>query len=305
MSDKEIVEIDKEVVDAEILPSVEVEAEVVSVKTKKTLPKFLKIVPALAFVLGFFWNSFTMETVVSRSDLWVLAAYYFVAFALLLIGSLNINLTFRSAMAWGAQFGFGALFNGLAAFNFNSLGYILVGVLFILIVLFLLFSEVLRNKITYLLLNWILFTLSGVMLFNFLIPYSLGSAGGLWFVLSSLLAFVFTYILWKVSRQNIVLLLFPMALVVSFIAVYFAELTPPIPMVLNKNIVCKNYEKVDGDFTCMEPQQSFKQKAGFSDFVIHSSAGQVVYVLSSVLGPQGASAELEHRWLAYDSTSGV
>jgi len=254
--------------------------------------------PAAAFLGGFLWDSITLGKMVQGSDLWMMFGYWVISFGVLLMLALRVwPPKWESRITWLVQFCFGSIFSAMVVCYFKSSGSIYTLLFVLILVAVLVANEFLQNKYTKITLSWSLLCLSGSMYLNFQLPYLVHSVGTVWFLLSCALAFLPAWAVWKLSKRDRSSLIPPAFVTIGLVLCWFLDLIPPVPMVLKQTIICKGFERISGEYTCLEPEQSFmKTHFGLGDFEIYHAPGEVIYALSSVFGPNDLEAHLEHRW---------
>lgn len=271
---------------------------------KKYWLRLRKYFPVLAFLGGFLWDSLTLGRVVTSTDLFMLGGYVALAYVCLLLLIIRVDERYLRPLTWVVQFCFGGLFSALVIFYFKSSGNLWT-MLFVLGLVFLLIgNEWLQSRYSRMGIAWSLFTLTGTMFLNFAIPHWVHSVNFLWFILSTLLGFGLTALLWKLSGRSPLLLIAPGGVSLLLLSFWFMDLIPPVPMVMKQNIVCKGFEKVKGEYTCMEPSPSLLEQMGILKTRIYKSPEERLYVLSSVFAPSDVEADLEHRWQYRDTSAG-
>jgi hypothetical protein len=256
--------------------------------------------PAIAFLAGFLWDSVTLGRVVQTSDLWILSAYWVGAFVVLVLLGRNPGAKWQGRLTWIVQFCFGSIFSALVVCYFRSSGTIFTLLFVVILVGILLANEMLQDRYSRLGISWSIFCLSGTMYLNFLVPHLVHGLGGFWFILSVLLGFLPVYFLWRMSARKLQDILSPAVVSLGILGFWMLDLIPPVPLVMKQNLVCKAFEKISGDYTCLVPEQNFLERFGLVDVSIHQAPAEKIYVLSSVFAPSEVAVELEHHWLWLD-----
>lgn len=275
----------------------------ISLPWYKRLTRFF---PVIAFLGGFVWDSVTLGAIVQSSDLWLLFGYWAVAFGVLVILGRNPVEKWRSKLTFVVQFCFGSLFSALVVFYFKSSGSIYALLFVVVLAGILISNEFLKDRYSRLGVAWTMFCLSGTMYLNFLIPHIVHGLGSIWFLISCILGFVPLFALWKWSVQPGKLsLIAPLAVSLALVGSWFMDLIPPVPMVMKQNLVCKAFEKIEGDYTCLQPAPGILVELGLLSPTIYHAPGEKLFLLSSVFGPTQVEADLEHRWQWQEPVSGA
>lgn len=269
----------------------------------KRLARFF---PALAFLGGFVWDSVTLGAIVQSSDLWMLFGYWALAFLVLVWLGRNPPEKWRSKLTFLAQFCFGSLFSALVVFYFKSSGSIYALLFVLLLAGILISNEFLKDRYSRLGVAWTMFCLSGTMYLNFLIPHIVHGVGVVWFLISCVLGFLPVYGLWKWSSQpGRLSLVAPAVVSLALAGSWFLDIIPPVPMVMKQNIACKAFEKIEGEYTCLQPTPGILVKLGLKSPTVYHTPGEKLFVLSSVFGPTRVEVDLEHRWQWQEPISGA
>lgn len=267
--------------------------------------RFTRFFPVLAFLGGFVWDSITLGKIVQSSDLWILFAYWVVAFLVLIILGRNPSEKWQPKLTYAVQFCFGSLFSALVVFYFKSSGSIYTFLFVLILAAILISNEFLKDRYSRLGVSWTLFCLSGTMYLNFLIPHVVHGVGVIWFLLSCVLGFAPVYALWRMASQpGRLSLIAPVVVSLALVFAWFVDVIPPVPMVMKQNIVCKAFEKIEGDYTCLQPTPGILERLGLKDQIVYHAPGEKLFLLSSVFGPSKVEVELEQRWMWEDPVSG-
>lgn len=163
--------------------------------------------PALFFAAGFAWDGITIGRKVITSDLYIFAVY-------LVLAAIILFLMSRPAVVTGdveklpsrlqklasseipyaiLQFLFGSLLSALFFLYFKSASYWLAWGITVLLGGLLIANEFLVNQYRRFTLSWALFGFCAMLLFNFALPFLLGSVWPLWFYLSTVLGALLAY----------------------------------------------------------------------------------------------------------------
>lgn len=267
--------------------------------------KAKQVTPAVAFLGGFIWDSLTLGKVVTATDLWILSAYWVVAFLGLWAIARHLGGDrWMPRLTWIVQFCFGGLFSALVVFYFKSSGTLDTFLFVFLLAAILVGNEFLQDKYSRLTLSWTLFALSGAMLLNFLVPHLLGSVHILWFLLSCTLVLGSLVGLWKLSRKPKSMLRAPFGVVALLVVLYLVGLIPPVPMVLKQSLVCLDFEVTQGTYQCQVMDQGFFARLGLTDQRVPWEPGTKIHHLTSIFAPDGVEAAMEHRWYFKDPKKG-
>ena len=258
-------------------------------------PKYLlieKCFPFLAFGGGFGWDSFTLGQVVKTMDLFVLSIY-FVGSTILLLLLPKVSSKYSKKLLWGIQFSFGALFSALTILYFKSAG----GIMGLLVVLglgiLLLANEFFFAKGSRQSVLLVMHLLIGMMYLNFLLPHLVHGVGFGWMLLSSLLAFGLTHLLWKNSGEAKAKVRYAMIIVLMvFVGAWYVNAIPPVPLVLKDGFAAVNRVNYSGQVEQISWFEEWTKKKQETPI---GKDGKVWY-FSSVFAPSEVKVDLEHRW---------
>ena len=143
-----------------------------------------KVLPAAAFLGGFFWDAVTLGRAIGTIDLVILVGYYLAAVVILVLIGRSVRFRLSRYLNYALQFLFGGIFSALVIFYFLSSsalpGFIFVSALLVLLVA----NEFLEKRYSQLTLSWTLFTACGIMLFNFVLPHAFRSINPAFFYFS-------------------------------------------------------------------------------------------------------------------------
>jgi hypothetical protein len=193
--------------------------------------------PVLAFFGGFIWDALTIGRHVSVLDLFILAGYLACAAAMLWwLGyrhSLQLEVTtkFERIPYLALQFLFGGLFSALFIFYIKSASHVLALLWTLGLAVLLIANEFIEDKYRRFTLTWTIFGLCAILLFNFLLPFIMGSIHFVWFYLSTLAGALLVYGLRLITpgRPGRI---GPVWLIAAILAIaYPLDIIPPVPLV--------------------------------------------------------------------------
>ncbi len=260
---------------------------------------YKRFFPLGAFLGGFVWDAVTIGRVVTEVDLWILTLYFVGATLFLRLLTAPHPHRWRSKFLWLYQFTQGALFSALSIFYFKS-----TGAWYNVLVLLMVFTLLIANE--FFLEKWnrrwlwvAMHQIAGTMLFSFLLPHWFHSVSWGWILLASVSGFAFSAFVshWGRSRKQGVLGLGA----ACFMAAWFFNLVPPVPLVLKESFACKERE---ASYLCKVPQLNWWQSLSrwTDDPKLPLNKGETLVYMSSIFAPNRVEAKLEHRW--YIETQG-
>lgn len=294
---------------------------------KNRLAHLRAYLPALAFFAGFLWDALTIGRSVTVVDLWLLSGYLVgAAFILWWLGH-RVQVRVESAADFEApsaaapptsflspwlerapylllQFLFGGLFSALFILYFQSSSHLAAVLWSLGLGGLLVANEFIDDKYHRFTITWALFGLCAMLLFNFLLPFLVGSIGMVWFYLSTLAGAGLTHLLRRKTpgRPGRVA---PVWLIAALLAMaYPMDMIPPVPLVKRNIQVGKNFERTNGEYRLTlekSPWWVFWRELSHE---VHLAPGEKLYCVSAVFAPRGLRTRLYHRWEHYEGVRG-
>lgn len=278
--------------------------------------------PVIFFFGGFVWDELTIGRHVAYSDLITFFIYLSIAAVILFtVGSPRYILADASKFSpWAAklhkrlywenlpyfllQFLFGNLLSSLFILYFKSSNHWLAWAMSIILGIMLVANEYLEDKYKRFTLSWALFGFCAMLLFNFALPYLMGSIHAVWFYLSTLLGAGAAYLLYKKTPTHDGSI-WPVGVIAALLMLAYAfDMIPPVPLVKRDIAVGYTINKVDGNYQLSQqpaPWWMFWRNASNHLYV---APGQRVYCFSSIFAPKGLKARLYHVWQFHDKKKG-
>ncbi|CAG0959683.1 hypothetical protein MTYP_00655 [Methylophilaceae bacterium] len=273
------------------------------------LTRLRTFLPVMAFFAGFIWDALTIGRYVSHLDLWILTGYLACA------GGILWWLGYRHSLQQpvgrleqlpylAMQFLFGGLFSALFIFYLKSASHILALLWSLGLAVLLVANEFIKDKYRRFTITWTFFGLCAILLFNFLLPFILGSIHFFWFYVSTLagagLAYGLRYITpGRPGRIG------PVWLIAAILAcAYPLDIIPPVPLVKRDIHIGLQLEKARGNYEITVDKATVWNFWQVWDDRIHVPAGERLYCVSSVFAPSGISTRLYHRWQYHDAGQG-
>jgi hypothetical protein len=284
--------------------------------------KFSHYFPAIFFASGFAWDGITIGRRVVATDLLIFAVYLLAAAVILfLIGRAisveedtqnNIETNASRLQKFASseipyailQFLFGSLLSALFFLYFKSASYWLAWGITALLGGLLIANEFLVNQYRRFTLSWALFGFCAMLLFNFALPFLLGSIWPIWFYLSTVLGALLAYGLYLNTPRHLGSIQ-PVGLIALLLMLaYHFDMIPPVPLVKRDMLVAYDIEKVENAYLVTQqrsPWWNIWQKTS-DDLVLNPN--QKIFCFTSIFAPQGLKTKLFHRWQIYSPTHG-
>ena len=279
--------------------------------------------PVIFFFAGFIWDALTIGRNVMPSDLLIFGGYLFGAALILYLIGRPVNEAAEDPIKPQAklvlllkklhtprlpyfllQFLFGSLFSALFILYFKSASHWLAWLTSLLLGVLLVANEFLESEYKRFTLSWAMFGLCAMLLFNFALPFMLGSIHAIWFYLSTLLGAALAYWLYKNTPQHYGSIKPVGIIAAALMFAYAADMIPPVPLVKRDVAVAYDLTKVNGSYVLRQqaaPWWVFWRKTSDD---LELLPGQRVYCFSSVFAPPGLQTRLVHRWQHYDKKTG-
>lgn len=290
---------------------------------KIVLASLRAYLPVLAFFTGFGWDALTIGRSVTPSDLWILSGYLAGAAGILwwlghrrhALAATGFEEATEPSVSFLAiwwerapflllQFLFGGLFSALFILYFKSSSHLTAMLWSLGLGGLLVANEFIDGKYHRFTLTWALFGLCAMLLFNFLLPFMVGSIGMVWFYLSTLAGAGITHWLRK-KTPGCPGRAAPVWVIAGLLAVaYLLDLIPPVPLVKRDIQVGRNFERAAGEYRLTLEKASWWVFWRELSDEVHLAPGERLYCVSSVFAPSGLSTRLYHRWEHYEPMRG-
>jgi hypothetical protein len=271
--------------------------------------------PAVFFFAGFIWDALTIGHNVTAFDLIIFAGYLLGAglilfsisrpsFVLADEAKLPSRLYAIVTSRWPyflLQFLFGSLLSALFILYFKSSSHWLAWLMSLLLASLLVANEFLEDQYRRFTVSWALFGLCAMLLFNFALPFLLGSVLSIWFYLSTILGAMLAYWLYR-KTPNHLGSIWPVSVIAGLLMLaYTVDMIPPVPLVKRDIAMAYAIEKVQG-VNGNAKYQLTQQKSPWWVFWRKSSDdlevqnGQRIYCFSTIFAPAGLKTKLFHDW---------
>lgn len=270
--------------------------------------------PAVFFFGGFIWDALTIGRNVAALDLFIFAGYLLLAAFILFFTSrpsfiladatklpASLHWLYASRLPYFLlQFLFGSLLSALFILYFKSANHWLAWLMAFLLAVLLIANEFLENHYRRFTLSWALFGLCAMLLFNFVLPFVLGSVHAAWFYISTLMGAGFAYWLYT-KTPNHMGSIYPVWLLAGLLMLaYRSDMIPPVPLVKRDMAVAYALNKVNGEYQLSQQKSAWWVfwRNTSDDLVLQPNGrtAQRIYCFSSVFAPAGLKTRLYHRW---------
>lgn len=284
---------------------------------KTHLRRLKAVFPVLFFIGGFAWDAVTIGQRVMRSDIAIFSAYVLVAGWILhqistpasawarLIAWCGAWPWLSKKMAewpvqdwpyWVLQFLFGSLLSALFILYFKSSSNSLAWLLTLLLGVLLVANEFLESEYRRLTLCWSMFGLCTMLLFNFALPYLLGSVHPVWFYTSTLLGALASVFLYRHAPKHSGSIWPVGVLALLLMVAYRADMIPPVPLVKQAVVVGYAIEKTPTGYWITLQKSPWWQVWRVDSDALRVNDQTALVCFSAVFAPQGLRTRLIHRW---------
>jgi MFS family permease len=278
--------------------------------SKTILKSVANYLPAVFFFAGFIWDALTIGRNVAASDLIIFAGYLLAAGLILFCISrpsfiladkakLPTRLYAIVTSRWPyflLQFLFGSLLSALFILYFKSASHWLAWLMSLLLASLLVANEFLEDQYRRFTVSWALFGLCAMLLFNFALPFLLGSVISIWFYLSTLLGAALAYWLYK-KTPNHLGSIWPVSLIAGLLMLAYAvDMIPPVPLVKREITMAYDIQKVGSNYQLSQQAANWWLFWRKSSNDLQVVSGQKVYCFSSIFAPAGLTTKLFHNW---------
>jgi len=202
------------------------------------------------------------------------------------------------------QFCFGSQFSALFSLYFLSSSYLPGFLLAVVLLGLLVANEFLEGHYHRFTLTWALFGTCAILFLNFAIPHVMGSIHAFWFFLSTAAGVGLAYAAKMFSPKAKGSLWPTYAIALGLVGLYLVNAIPPVPLVKKNVSICRNLERIDGDYTAdieTPPSWAFWRT---SETVVRQRPGEKIFCFTSVFAPKGLHLTLYHRWRFDDPRRG-
>jgi len=284
--------------------------------------KLADFMPVIFFFGGFVWDALTIGHNVVPLDLYIFAFYLLGAGAILYwIGRPSAEATASNRVYAGIfkllnflqtprlpyfllQFLFGSLFSALFILYFKSSSHWLAWVTTAILGILLVANEFLESEYRRFTLSWAIFGLCAMLLFNFALPFVLGSILSIWFYLSTFLGAALAFWLYKKTPQHFGNIK-PVGLIAAALMLaYSLDMIPPVPLVKRSVAVAYDVQKQNGHYLLTQQASPWWVLWRKTSDELMVTPEQRVYCFSSVFAPPGLQTKLVHRWQHYNEKTG-
>lgn len=288
---------------------------------KSWFEKYKKFFPVLSFFGGFMWDSATLRRIDQLLDNMILLLY------LLLLGFFILVINLVQQKRWQRpfwtryqewypeiiQFLLGSLFSAYVVYYFKSASMTKTAIFFLLLVVLLIANEFLKDRLTNLYLQLVLFFFCAFSFFTFFLPVVFHRMNVWLFLLSGLASLALTallfFILYKTKGFADFRVLrqagqWTLGLYLFLNLAYFFNWIPPVPLSLKYAGIFHRVKHVGDDYWLTFRKPKWYQFWKNSDQPFRYAPGDTAYCFASIFAPARLQKRVYQKWQFYSPKSG-
>jgi len=282
-------------------------------KTSELYSRHKRWAPLLSFTGGFALDAFTLNRIdLLRDNLIMLSYLLLLGFLIVLVNFINDNriqnekvVCFAEWYPLGIQFLLGGLFSKYLIFYFQSAALSKNWVFILLLIIVLVGNEFIKDKLTNLKFQGVLYFLASFSFFIFAVPVLIKIMNALVFVFSGLLSLVFVsttiYFIFKNSKsmsmndfRKTMALISGVFLVLNLF--YFLNWIPPVPLSLKEGGIYHHVHRTGERYELRFEKGKWYQPLKHSDQTFHYTEGDTVFCFTAVFAPTQLEKRIVHQW---------
>lgn len=279
--------------------------------------KHKRFVPVISFFAGFTWDSVTLTRIDLLTDNLILLSYILLlGLCIVLINLINDKiiqkpfiLKYEEWYPLAMQFFLGGLFSSYVVFYFQSASLTKNWLFLSLLIFVLLANEFIKNRLSNLYLQFILYFLASFSFFIFFIPVLIRIMNTFIFLLSGFISLGFIllilYFIYSKSKEISARQFKKLsAVIVSILLMlnlfYFLNWIPPVPLSLKDGAVYHHVSRHGDLYKLKFEKGSWYQFWKKSDGNFHYCQGDTVFCYAAVFAPTKLNKRIYHHWQYYD-----
>ncbi|HYW35783.1 MAG TPA: DUF2914 domain-containing protein [Balneolaceae bacterium] len=280
--------------------------------------RYKKILPAFYFVIGFIWDSLTLQRIDHFYSNFVLSSYIIWLMVSLYIFNLSADGRWKNTFVekfepyalFAVQFFFGSSVSAYIIFFFRSVSISKTMVFLILLVFLYIANELFKHRISNKYLQFGAFFFITFIYFEFTIPVFTGTMSTFIFIVAGCVAlgltlFFVNVIYWKSpsTRREISLSKLLAVIICLYVFIntcYYFNIIPPVPLALKTGIVAYNVQKKQNTYiVTYDPDRTYKFWRKYNPTVAYSP-GDTIFAYTSIFAPTDLEESVANRWEWYN-----
>jgi hypothetical protein len=285
-------------------------------RIKGTYNKYERFAPAIFFMAGFTWDSITIK----RIDLWldniILLTYIFLTGCMIiLVNFLNENqiqkkiiLKYQEWYPLAIQFFLGGLFSAYVVLYFQSASFTKNWIFIALLILVLIGNEFIKERLTNLKVQIILYFLALFSFIIFFIPVVIRIMNAFVFIISGILSLFLVaaliYFLYKKCQslkfkeaRNLGVIIIILYFLLNIF--YFLNWIPPVPLSLKSGGIYHHVNRSEGQYILKFERGSWFNFWKSADYDFHYQTGDTTFCFAAVFAPTKLNKRIVHEWQYY------
>ncbi len=285
-------------------------------RVKNLYLKYERLLMPATLVGGFLVDYFTFTSINISLTFILLVVYWLLAGSSILFIHLydaeKLPLALRYVRLFAPlflQFVFGSLLGPSLIFYWFSGAFSVSWPLMAIIALLMIFNETFREAFARPLIQIGVYFFITISLLSILLPYLFNSLSAWLFIVagavSLLMFFGFIYILGSIRKQTMwqqwPMWLAVLAIFLVINALYFANITPPIPLALREAGLYHSIQPQAEKYIMQGEPENLLQNI-FGGQILHITLGSKVYLYTAIFAPAELQTTIVHHWQYYDET---
>ena len=287
-------------------------------KIKGTYKQYERFTPVIFFMAGFTWDSITIK----RIDLWldniILMTYIFLTGCMIILVNLinenQINkkfiLKYQEWYPLAIQFFLGGLFSAYVVLYFQSATFTKNWIFIGLLILVLVGNEFIKERITSLKIQIILYFLALFSFIIFFIPVVVRIMNAFVFLISGILSLLLVaalvYFLYKKCQglklkeaKNLGVIIIILYFLLNIF--YFLNWIPPVPLSLKSGGIYHNVSREGGEYMLRFERGSWFNFWKSADHDFNYQSGDTTFCFAAVFAPTKLNKRIIHEWQYYSA----
>jgi hypothetical protein len=288
---------------------------------KSWYEKYKKYFPLVSFFGGFVWDNLTLRRIDQWLDNIILLIYLLlVGFFIVVVNLVEHNqwqkpfwTKYREWYPEIIQFLLGNLFSAYVVYYFKSASMTKTAIFFILLVVMMVANEFLKDRLTNLYLQLVLFSFCAFSFFTFFLPVLFHKMNVWLFLLGGIASLLLTALLVIVLYQsngipNVSVLRsagkWVGAMFLFLNLAYFFNWIPPVPLSLKYAGVFHRVRHVGDQYMVTFRQPRWYEFWKSSDQPYRYAPGDTAYCFASIFAPTKLQKRIYQKWLFYNEKAG-
>jgi len=285
-------------------------------KSRNFYKRHERFAPVMFFTAGFTWDSFTIKRIDLLLDNIILLSYILLMGGLIILLNLineklinrNFLLKYQEWYPLAIQFFLGGLFSAYVVLYFQSASLTKNWLFLGLLLLVLVGNEFIKERITSLKLQIILYFLAVFSFLIFFIPVLLRIMNTFVFLLSGVIGLLLIlgliYFLYQKSAgfsfkdaRNLGITIFILYFLLNVF--YFLNWIPPVPLSLKSGGIYHHISRDGGNYVLRFEKGSWYDFWKSSDHEYHFQSGDTTFCFAAVFAPTKLNKRIFHDWQYY------